>query len=200
MTTMTRQWAAAGVAFVLCGMTAAAQGPALIDDAWQARGQTGVQQQIGPENPNAPRPMVGDGISPADVQSMFDAMLVMDAERFIGLTPEQFPLFVQRVKKLQEAKGNQMRRHNRAFGELRAMSNPQTGRADDASIDAKLKELEAIEVEAHAALSKALEAIDQMLTPRQRARFRLLEDNIEKKKLEFITKVRQPGRGGEGTR
>lgn len=198
MRTMTRQWAVAGLAFVLCGLTVAAQGQEFTGDAFQGRGQ-GAQQPAGPENPNAPRPpLQGDAISPADVQSMFDAMLLMDAERFIGLTPEQFPQFVQRVKKLQEAKVNQMRRHNKAFGELRAMSNPQTGRADDASIDAKLKELDQIEVESHAALTKALESLDQMLTPRQRARFRLLEDNLEKKKLEFITKARQPGRGGGG--
>ena len=198
MRTMTRRWAVAGVAFVLCGLSVAAQGQEFAGDALQGRGQA-AQQGIGPENPNAPRPpLQGDGISPADVQAMFDAMLVMDAERFIGISPEQFPQFVQRVKKLQEAKGMQMRRHNKAFAELRAMANPQTGRADDAAIEAKMKELDQIEVEAHAALNKALEALDQMLTPRQRARFRLLEDNLEKKKLEFITKARQPGRGGVG--
>ena len=60
-----------------------------------------------------------------------------------------------------------------------------------------LRELAAIELEGRTAVDKAIEALDQMLSPKQRARFRMLEDNIEKKKIDFLTKVRQPGgRGG----
>lgn len=139
----------------------------------------------------------GDQIAPGDVEAMFEAMTVMEAERFVALTPDQFPAFVQRLKKLQEARVQRQRRHNRALAELRALSNPQNAQADDAAIDAKLKELDAIEVESHAAIGKAMDAIDQLLSVRQRARFRVLEDNIEKKKLDFLTRVRQQGgRGG----
>jgi len=137
-----------------------------------------------------PRPP-NDQISPQDIQSMFDAMAVMEAEKFVMLTPDQFPIFVQRLKRLQEARSMQFRRHNRALNELRGLANPQSGRGDDASLDAKLKELDTIEVETSAAVAKALEAVDQMLSVRQRARFRLLEDSIEKKKLDFLTKVRR---------
>ncbi len=174
----------------------------------QARplGQGRRQNPPGPVNPNNPPqgdqaavPAAGpNNISPADVQAMFEAMTVMEAERFVMLTPDQFPTFVQRLKRLQEARGQHFRRHNRALAELRGMANPQNGRADDATIEAKLKELDAIEVESQAAMNKAMEGIDQLLSPRQRARFRLLEENIEKKKLDFLTRVRKPGGRGGG--
>ena len=159
--------------------------------------QQGARGPLGP--PQAPpKGQVGtDPIAPNEVQAMFDTMLIMDAEKFMVLTPEQFPMFVQRVRKLQDVRIQQIRKHNRAFGELRAMSGPQNPRPDEAAIDAKLKELDAIEVEAANGRAKAMEALDQMLSPLQRARFRLLEDGIEKKKIDFINKVRQPGRGGD---
>lgn len=166
------------------------QGP----DAQQQQGGRAQMPPGGPQRPNAAA-QSGD-IAPGDIQAMFEAMTVMEAERFVALTPEQFPVFVQRLKRLQEARAMRMRRHNRAMNELRGMANPQDGRADDATIDGKLRELAAIEVEGRTAIEKAMEAIDQMLSPRQRARFRMLEDNIEKKKFEFLQRVRQ-GRGGE---
>lgn len=138
-------------------------------------------------------------ISLADVEAMFDTMAVMEAERFIELTPEQFPQFVQRMKRLQEARTVHVRKHNRALAELRAMANPQTGKADEATIEGKLKEMDAIEADSQATIAKALDGVNQLLSAKQRARFRLLEDNMEKKKLDFLIKVRQQGgRGGRG--
>lgn len=163
----------------------------------QMQGGRGVQQPMPGDDQQGPKGPPEGNIAPGDIQAMFEAMTVMEAERFVMLTPEQFPVFVQRLKRLQEARGVMIRRHNRALNELRGMANPQSGRADDATIDMKLRELSAIELEGRAAIDKALEAVDQMLSPKQRARFRMLEDNIEKKKIDFLTKVRQPGgRGG----
>ncbi len=160
----------------------------------QMQGARGGQPQGDPQGPKGPPE--GD-IAPGDIQAMFEAMTVMEAERFVMLTPDQFPVFVQRLKRLHEARATMNRRRNRALNDLRGMANPQNGRADDATIDVKLRELAAIELEGRTAVDKAIEALDQMLSPKQRARFRMLEDNIEKKKIDFLTKVRQPGgRGG----
>lgn len=208
MTGLLKTTLAAGVVLVL-GCASAANAQTLWPDQEQGQGQVqGQARPQGPPNPQNPPqqgefgpggrlPQGGDQISPMDVEAMFEAMTIMEAERFVQLTPEQFPVFVQRLKKIQEARTTQIRRHNRALAELRMMANPQNGRADDATIDAKLKELEAIEVEARLARAKALETMDQLLSIKQRARFRLLEDNMEKKKIDFLTKVRQQGgRGG----
>jgi hypothetical protein len=138
-------------------------------------------------------------ISVADIQAMFDAMAVLDAEKFVVLTSEQYPVFVQKLKRVQDARRQLNQRRNRAMNELRVLvnSNPASGKvADDAAIDVKLKELDAIETEGHSAVEKALDDVDQLLSPRQRARFRILEDNTERKKLDFLTRVRG-GRGGQ---
>ncbi len=189
MTGVTRVMAVAAMVMVLgSAVRAGAQAPEPIGDRPQGPGRA----QKPPNNPP------GGQISPMDVQAMFEALTLMEAERFVMLTPEQYPVFVQRLKRLQEARRVQIRGHNRALGELRQLANPQTGRGDDATIDSKLKELDSIDTESRAAIAKAMEGIDQLLSPRQRARFRLLEDNMEKKKIDFLTKVRQPGgRGGE---
>jgi hypothetical protein len=191
---------------LMCGGVAAtrAEGVAHPRDT---QGRQGAGRRLNPppvDPANRPQPDQGraggagakDNISPADVQSMFEAMTLLEADRFVMLTADQMPMFVPRLRRLQEARAQHFRRHNRAIAELRVMANPQTGKADDATIDAKLKELDTIEAESLAAVNKAMEAIDQLLSPRQRARFRLLEENIEKKKLDFLTKVRQTGRGG----
>jgi Spy/CpxP family protein refolding chaperone len=136
---------------------------------------------------------------------MFDAMLITQAESFVGLTTDQFPAFVARVKRLQDTKIQQTRRFNKAFNELRQLVNtPGPGKPDDmdpkakdAAIEAKLKELDTIDAEGDAARAKALEAVNQLLTPVQRAKYRLLEDNLEKRKMDFLIKVRQPGKGGQ---
>lgn len=158
----------------------------------QANGQG---RQMGP---NQQQPG-GDQISPADVQSMFDAMAVMEAEKFLGLTTEQFPSFVQKLRRLQEARGVQARKRGRLTNELRRLVNPmpQGTRIDEAAIGAKLKELDSTEAESSAMSKKALEELEVGLSPLQRARFRLLEENLERKKVDFLSKVRQPGgRGG----
>lgn len=183
MTGVIRTWAIVGLMLAVCGVAVPAG----------ARAQAGAALKADQAAP--PKP--ADQISAADIQAMFDAMTVMDAERFVVLTSEQFPSFVQRLKRLQDARVLHTRRRNRAMNELRVLANPTNGTGDDAAIDAKLKELATIEAEGQAAVQKALDAVDQLLTPRQRARFRILEANIELKKLDFLTKVRQPaGRGG----
>jgi len=152
------------------------------------------------QRPAAPRPP-DQPISSADIQAMFDAMAVLEAEKFVVLTPEQYPVFVQKLKRVQDARRQLNQRRNRAMNEMRALVNPNPGTAqtaDDATIDAKLKEIDAIEAAGHDAIEKALDDLDQLLSPRQRARFRILEENTERKKLDFLTKVRQQGgRGGQ---
>lgn len=214
MTSFSRTAGVIALMAVVSGVAASAQGgyppamPPMVGDQQVPQGPQGPPngparpggqgpQNGQPQGPNGRGNMPGDQLSPGDVQAMLEAMTLFEAERFVMLTPEQYPNFVVRLKKLQEARGMLVRRHNRAFNELRGMANPQNGKADEATIDAKLKELDQIEVECRAAIAKALEMLDQILTPKQRARFRMLEDNMEKKKLDLLMKVRQPGgRGG----
>jgi Spy/CpxP family protein refolding chaperone len=121
-------------------------------------------------------------------------MAILDAEKFVVLTPEQYPVFVQKLKRVQDARKQLSQRRNRAMNELRGLVNPNpaTGKTvDEAAIQAKLKELDTVENDGHDAIEKALDELDQLLSPLQQARFRILEDNTERKKIDFLTKVRR---------
>jgi hypothetical protein len=128
---------------------------------------------------------------------MFDAMTVVEAEKFLPVPADQYAAFVVKLKRLQEARAAATRQRNRVVAELRGLVGPQA-RADvpDSLIDAKLKELAKIEADSSAAVRQAMDDLDAVLSPRQRARFRLLEENLDRKKLDMLTKVRQPGGPG----
>ncbi len=149
--------------------------------------------KVGGKN-GAKNPPVADTLSPGYIQQMFDTLAVVEAERFLPLSSEQYPIFVQRLRRLHEARTQSNRRRAKALNELRALAGPQA-QADitDSVIDAKLKELAAAETEGAAAVRKALDELDAGLSVRQRARYRLLEENVERRKIDFLTKVR----GGE---
>lgn len=153
-------------------------------------------------NPKPPLPPGGgpnDQFSPAYIQQMFDTMAIVEGERFLSLTPEQYPVFVQRLRQLQEARMQGNRRRGRVMNELRGLVGPQAPPdVPDSAIEAKLKELATADAEGYAGIHKALDALDAGLSPRQRARFRMLEENVERRKIEFLTKVRGGGPGFEG--
>lgn len=143
-------------------------------------------------------PPPNDAMSPVYIQQMFDAMAIMEAERFLPLSAEQYPVFVQKLRRLQEAKRQFNRRRMKALNELRQLTGPQAQPdVPDSVVDTKLKELASAELEGMAGVRKALDDLDVGLSVRQRARYRLLEENVERRKIDFLTKVRG-GRGFEG--
>jgi hypothetical protein len=182
--TIARATTAAGV--VLClAMPAAAM----------AQGRQGGRQNQPGKAPGNP---AGDAVSPAYIQQMFDALAIVEAERFLPLSSEQYPVFVQNLKRLQEARQQSNRRRNKAMNELRGLAGPQApADVSDATIDAKLQELTTAERDGEAAIRQAQTTLEAGLSVRQRARFRMLEENIERRKVDFLTKVRQGG-GGPG--
>jgi hypothetical protein len=164
----------------------------------QVQPPQGPPQNPDPMNPqNGPKnPKPNDQMSPVYIQQMFDTMAIMEAERFLPLNNEQYPVFVQRLRRLQETRMQSNRRRTKALNELRALVGPQAQPdVADSLIDAKLKELAAAEVEGAAAVRKALDDLEAGLTTRQRARYRLLEENVERRKIDFLTKVRGGGPG-----
>ena len=58
--------------------------------------------------------------------------------------------------------------------------------------------LEELESRTAAELRRAYTAIDEVLDPRQRARFRLLEEQLERRKLELLIRARQNRRQNPG--
>ena len=210
MRTMSLMRAGVAATIVVTAMAAVSAHPAAPRGQGAKQAARQAARQAPPQNPdpagvkNGPKnPKANDAMSPVYIQQMFDTMAIMEAERFLPLSSDQYPIFVQRLRKLQETRMQSNRRRTKALNELRALSGPQAqSDVPDNLIDAKLKELAAAEVEGPAAVLKALDELDAGLSVRQRARYRLLEENLERRKIDFLTKVRGGGQGPglEGSR
>jgi len=147
--------------------------------------QTGRQGRAGP-GPMEP------GVSPADVQRMFDAYALMQAQDQLQIADGQFSTFLARYKALQDVRRKALQERARGIVEIRRLVNqPQ---ADDAQIRDALKTLQDVEARGAADEKKAVESIDQVLDLRQQAKFRVFEEVMERRKLELIARARQASR------
>ncbi len=132
------------------------------------------------------------GVSPAEIQRMFDSYALMQAQEQLQITDDQFPQFLTRFKALQDIRRQALQQRARRIMELRRLLNvPQI---DEAAVREQMKELEELEARSQADVKKAYDAIDQILTVRQQAKFRVFEELMERRKLELVTRARQANR------
>lgn len=137
--------------------------------------------------PQRRRPAQGR-LAPAELQELFDSYALVQARQALDLTDAQYGDFVPRMKALQEAR----RRHQQARTRLlRDLSRAAAARADEDAIQRALTALREHDAALPAELSKAYAAIDEVLDLRQRARFRLFEENMERRKFELLMRARQ---------
>jgi len=151
--------------------------------AWPAAAQ--------PAQPGMP---AGPGeMSPAQVQQLFDAMLVMQAQEALSLSEQQYGQFLTRLKLLQDTRRRNQQERFRLIGELQRLTHP--GRPRASASDGELKErlgaLHELEARSAVEVRRAYTAIDEVLDPQQQARFRVFEEQIERRKLELIGRARQ---------
>jgi len=132
------------------------------------------------------------GVTPGEIQRMFDSYALMQAQDQLKITDEQFPKFLPRFKALQDARRRALQERGRLVQELRQLVNaPQP---DEAQLKEHLKALADLEARTADELKKAQDAIDQVLDVRQQAKFRVFEENMERRKLELVTRARQANR------
>jgi hypothetical protein len=131
-------------------------------------------------------------VSPAEIQRMFDGYALMQAEQFLSLSDDQFARFLPRYKALQDLRRQGLQQHSRTVNELRRLVN--TTPIDEGQLRDRLKALADLDTTATADVRKAYDAVDQVLDIRQQARFRVFEENMERRKLDLVTRARQPNR------
>lgn len=139
----------------------------------------------------APGSVPEDGVSPAEIQRLFDAYVVMQAQQELQLNDDQFPRFLARVKTLQEARRRGQMQRNRMLQELRRLSQA-TGQDD--ALRTQLKALSDLDARVGTEVRQALEGVDQVLDLRQQARFRLFEEQMERRKVDLLMRARQANR------
>lgn len=144
----------------------------------QARGQAQGRGQ-------APR----DGLTPREVQAQFDAYVIAQAEDALQISEEQYPQFVRRVRALQMARRETRVRRNRLLAALAQVAR--TRDVDEGRLATAIRALDDHDRAAPDGIARAYASLDEVLSPWQRARFRVLEDQLEQKKLEMVLRARQ---------
>lgn len=134
--------------------------------------------------------------SPMEIQRMFDAYALMQAQDQLKLADDQFAQFMPRFKALQEVRQRLRAERGRAVRELFRLSR--TNDADESVLRERLKTLQDIDARSALELKKAFDAVDQVLDIRQQVRFRLFEETMERRKIELITRARQNQRARAG--
>jgi hypothetical protein len=136
----------------------------------------------------AARAQAGDpGSDPAELGRLFDAYTVMQAQEALGLDEARFGPFVTRLRALQQLRRRHVRERAVLMRELRLLL--QTA-GNDVQLKEKLETLVRLEATIRADELKARNAVDEVLDIRQRARFRLLEQQLELRKLELVNRAR----------
>ena len=136
----------------------------------------------------APGPAANENVDPAELGRLFDAYTVMQAQEALGLDEARFGPFVTRLRALQEMRRRHLRERVAVMRDLRQLLQSP---GNDAQLKERLDALVRLETASRGDQAKAMDAIDELLDVRQRARFRLLEQQLELRKLELVNRARQ---------
>jgi hypothetical protein len=166
----------------------AAAGTVLLWPGWAAatpRGEAGEQRATPPP---AAR-------SVADVEQLFDRYVLGQARQALRLDPGQMRQFAPRLQRLQALRRRALRQQRtlvRELGDLTRAGAP----ADETALAAKLRSLEEQAARADREVREAYEQLEQVLSVEQRARLRVFEQRMERRKLELIAQAREQARPG----
>lgn len=136
-------------------------------------------------------------ISPAELQRLFDSWALLQAQEFLKIPDEQYGRFLPRFKALQDVRRQAQQQHLRVLNVLRRAVNDGEG---DEAIKAGLKQLQEIDDRGAAETRRAQDAVDAVLDLPQQAKFRIFEEQMERRKLELVTRARQANRGNDPNR
>jgi hypothetical protein len=145
-----------------------------------------------PGTPAESRPPRNPGeLSAGEVVGMLDAYALVQAQNALQLSDSQYGTFVSRLKTLQETRRRNQRARNQLLQELRRLTAPQVTTVDEPAVRERLKALRELDDRAAADLRRAYDALDEVLDVRQQARFRIFEENLERRKMDLLMRARQ---------
>jgi len=130
------------------------------------------------------------GVTPAEIQRLFEAYETMQAQDVLHLSDAQYPTFLPRMKALQEARRRGTADRARIVANLNRLSGPDAP-GDDSQIRAELKALDDADARTHDEVRQAMDALNQVLDLRQQARFRVFEEQMERRKVELLMRARR---------
>ena len=134
----------------------------------------------------------GDVVSPAELQRMFDGYSILQAQEFLQISDEVYGRFLPRFKMLLDTRRQTLQQRTRVLNVVRRLL--MDAQPDEGMLKEALKQLQEIDSRGEADERRAYEAIDQVLDVRQQAKFRVFEEQMERRKLELVTRARQANR------
>ena len=154
-----------------------------------------AQRQTAPAAPGADA-LDAPGISPAEIQRLFDAFALLQAQDQLRISGDQSLQFLTRFRDLQDIRRKALVERTRRVNAMRMSLND--AQPDDALLREQLKGIQDLDARSAVDIKKAYDAIDQILDLRQQAKFRVFEENMERRKLELVTRARQANQANRG--
>lgn len=184
--------------YVLMAVLFAAPAPARADQEFQASalGQPDAGQPQNPPPPGGgPVPgLDGGNMTPGEIQRLFDAYLVVEAQPALELNDSQYPQFIARLRVLQDTRRRNQQERMQLMNLLQRLTAPRVKSTEPGVLEGHLKNLQELESRTAAEMRKAYSGVDEVLDVRQQARFRVLEEQIERRKIELLMRARQQNR------
>jgi hypothetical protein len=143
-----------------------------------------------PAAPGGPR-LPAERLTPVEVVRLFDAYAVVQAQEALGLDTQAYGAFVANYKALQDARRRHQEARLKLVQELNRLSRPREGAFDEAALRDRLKALADQETTGAAEIRRALDAVEGGLSVVQRARFKVFEEQMERRKFELLSRARQ---------
>ena len=132
-----------------------------------------------------------DGLGPTQILNMLDAWAIVRAQETLQIPDDRYGEFVSRLKRLQSTRRRNLQARNALLQELRRLTAPRETQADENAIRERLQALRAHDEQAAAEIRKVYDELDQILDPRQQARFRLFEEVLERRKIDLLKRAQQ---------
>jgi hypothetical protein len=143
-------------------------------------------------------------LTPGEIQRLFDAYAIVQAQDMLKLNDRQYAQFVLRLKSLHQTRRQAQQARQQILQDLGRDTNEQAGSSSEVRIRERLKALDEQDQRAADEVRRAYAAIDEILDIRQRGRFRVFEDLMERRKFELLMRARtragRAGRAGEAGR
>jgi len=135
-----------------------------------------------------------DRLEIAELQRLFDAYLIMQVQDALQLDDVQFAQFLPKLKALQDTRRRNEQARHQLVTELARLTAP-AGTTDEATLKETLRALQELEGRAAAEMRRGYDTVDQLLDVRRQARFRVFEQNMERRKFQLMLRVRRSEAG-----
>lgn len=138
-------------------------------------------------------PVGADGVTAAQAEQLFDQFVIRQARVALELAPAQIVPFGRRLEQLQMVRRRGQRRRQQLLNELNQISRGAEP-ADEATLNTKLKALDDLSASVDQDVREAYARVEDILDVRQRARFRIFEQRMERQKLDLMARARAAAR------